>query len=720
MKHCIALLFLMPLVLHAAAFQKAAFTKIVNDVRMLPESQPSMPAKVGDLVPGQASVTTGHQSRAELKFADSTIARLGADSVFKVVPGTRTVALKQGVMLLQVPKKLGGARIQMAAITAVVTGTTLMVEHQPGGYVKIIVLEGEVDVFRADKPSVFRTLHAGDMLIMRPDGESIPEAVQVDLRRLKQTSKLTDEREFGHLGNERHLSDADAQQDHEKQRGHLAPTLLRLPGRGTVVEIDDGARDRGAVVGLRVPPPAASSDAANEQAASGSSTTGGTDVPATKNGRPPQLGGVAVIDNASSIVTDPSVTAAFNGTLATGQGKIYRPGKEGPLGRALFGVETLRLGDGDFGNVSAIDQRMEAAGEWSGFSFESLHVIGAPHLDAKGGPVNLLLASRSDITLNDVDPFNALNENTGSWDLLSSGLKNIMLAARDNITWSAGFSMFGTNQNIALYTQTGDITFTGAPLIELTAGALDVNAARDLNVWGTSAPLAGPPAQRAVVSTPTLKADTVKLSAERNVTIGRGALIQAQSGISVRAKGSITITDSAQLRYLSTRLPQELSLVAEQGNVNVGTQGGAGATLQGVVTAIESQSGNIGIYNSTITASYLQVHTLAPNGNLTIGGSTLSAASGMKLYAEGSNGTVQFVGNTTLDGPATIAGHTVQVDSGVTVNVKVPNSFNVYSDVEHFNTTGYGNFSRNGTPLNFVPSSSAGPHKDGFSAKPAF
>jgi len=66
-----------------------------------------------------------------------------------------------------------------------VTGTTIMIEYQPDGYVKMIVLEGEMDVFLNNEPSTFRTIEAGDMIIMKPNATFIPEPVQVDLDRLK-------------------------------------------------------------------------------------------------------------------------------------------------------------------------------------------------------------------------------------------------------------------------------------------------------------------------------------------------------------------------------------------------------------------------------------------------------------------------------------------------------------------------------------------------------
>jgi len=45
-------------------------------------------------------------------------------------------------MLLRVPKNAGGAKINTAAVTAAITGTTVMLEFHKNSYVKFIVLEG--------------------------------------------------------------------------------------------------------------------------------------------------------------------------------------------------------------------------------------------------------------------------------------------------------------------------------------------------------------------------------------------------------------------------------------------------------------------------------------------------------------------------------------------------------------------------------------------------
>lgn len=90
------------------------------------------------------AVITGENSRAELQFNDGTITRLGQLTSFTFTPGTRQMNLKQGTALFQVPKGMGGTKIQAGPVTAAITGTTLMLQVF-GDRVVLYVYEGSVD-----------------------------------------------------------------------------------------------------------------------------------------------------------------------------------------------------------------------------------------------------------------------------------------------------------------------------------------------------------------------------------------------------------------------------------------------------------------------------------------------------------------------------------------------------------------------------------------------
>jgi hypothetical protein len=77
---------------------------------------------VNDDVRHGTAVQTGVQSRSELTFKDQTITRLGEKTIFSVGEGARTIDLGSGQFLLSVPKKAGGAKVKIGAVTAAITG----------------------------------------------------------------------------------------------------------------------------------------------------------------------------------------------------------------------------------------------------------------------------------------------------------------------------------------------------------------------------------------------------------------------------------------------------------------------------------------------------------------------------------------------------------------------------------------------------------------------
>src|SRR3954468_19330707 len=87
-----------------AVMREARVTQVVKDVKILASQAEPRPATLTDTVRGDTAVRTGVESRAELTFGDTTIARLGANTVFSFNEGSRTVDLANGAILLRVPK----------------------------------------------------------------------------------------------------------------------------------------------------------------------------------------------------------------------------------------------------------------------------------------------------------------------------------------------------------------------------------------------------------------------------------------------------------------------------------------------------------------------------------------------------------------------------------------------------------------------------------------
>ena len=174
----------------AGPLTSAEVTKIINRVSVIDPAKGGHPAVLRDIIKDDLGLQTGAKSRSELLFQDNTLTRIGAETFFSFKTGTRDLTLEKGSMLLQVPKGLGGAKIHTAAVTAAVTGTTIIMEYAPGRYIKVLVLEGSLRLSRNGTFGHSLLLRPGKMVIMRPDAKEIPGPVDVDLARIVKTSTL--------------------------------------------------------------------------------------------------------------------------------------------------------------------------------------------------------------------------------------------------------------------------------------------------------------------------------------------------------------------------------------------------------------------------------------------------------------------------------------------------------------------------------------------------
>jgi hypothetical protein len=212
----------------------AEVTKIINRVTVIESAKNDRPAALRDVIKDDLGLQTGVRSRSELLFQDNTLTRLGAETFFSFKTGTRDLTLEKGSMLLQVPKGLGGAKIHTAAVTAAITGTTIMMEYSPGHYLKVLVLEGSLRLSRNGSFGNSVVLRPGKMVIMRPDAKTIPEPIDVDLAEIVKTSTLVNFPGSKTLPSMPLIQVAINDQAKEMTKGTLVPTNLVM-GHGTNV-----------------------------------------------------------------------------------------------------------------------------------------------------------------------------------------------------------------------------------------------------------------------------------------------------------------------------------------------------------------------------------------------------------------------------------------------------------------------------------------------------
>jgi hypothetical protein len=174
---------------NADSKKEARVTQIVRDVKLLPADASARAAVVNDRVADDTGVRTGGESRSELTFADLTITRLGANTIFSFNKAGRNAQVDSGSILLRVPKDSGGGRIRTSAVTVAVTGTTVIMESR-GGRNKLIVLEGGARLSLVKYPKQFQNLRAAQMVDVPPGATTVPLPVNVDLNDLMRKHPL--------------------------------------------------------------------------------------------------------------------------------------------------------------------------------------------------------------------------------------------------------------------------------------------------------------------------------------------------------------------------------------------------------------------------------------------------------------------------------------------------------------------------------------------------
>ncbi|MFN2621844.1 MAG: FecR domain-containing protein [Chthoniobacterales bacterium] len=281
----------------AGPLTSAEVTKVINRVAVVDPTKGQQPAKIRDVIKDDLGLQTGEKSRSELLFQDNTLTRIGAETFFSFKTGTRDMTLEKGSMLLQVPKGLGGATIHTAAVTAAITGTTIMMEYVPNRYIKVLVLEGSLRLSRNGRFGDSLLLRPGKMVIMRPDAKRIPEPVDVDIKHIVQTSTLVNFPDSAPLPSVGLIQEAIDSQARSMARNDLVPTNLVM-GHGTDVVL--ATNDQLARIAALTPTPVntnSSATAAAPTTMATSATTSPTNVVALLPAEPAP----AVVDPAGTI-----------------------------------------------------------------------------------------------------------------------------------------------------------------------------------------------------------------------------------------------------------------------------------------------------------------------------------------------------------------------------------------------------------------------------------
>jgi hypothetical protein len=715
----------------AAELKEATVTAIVKEVNLLPTGATARAAVLNENVRDGTAVRTGSDSRTELTFTDLTLTRLGANTIFSFNEGTRNLDLGGGAMLLRVPKGAGGAKISTAAVTAAITGTTVIIEYHPakevepppqttnskrtglhfalfnldkkkktpathGGYIKFITLEGVARVYLNNRLGESVLVPAGRMLILAPDATHMPDPVDVDLERLMKTSLLITE--FPPLASQQLIGTEIAKQKEKKANGKLVETNLVIYGRGTVVSLTD-------------PPPLDPID--QSIAAIGLASVAGVNefgpLKTITSSVPYKLQAGSVIKTAPTINTGGVID----------RGEIYRSVAKDGLPSNYF-----------FGSTSAFDTASNfnklITEPTASFKFSDLIVIGDPTIIVpKGGAKALAFVSQGQI---------APEAPGGS--LTFAGMDSVLFATTNgSINFSSPISFSGVN-DLTFYARGGpSILFVQSNMFNV--GALNLLSEGTTTIFNSSETLTKPNttpgdggklnaisasdilvegsnimATSGILPTPGSPAGaggSVSLTSSNGGVTLSGSSIQVSSddppgAVNRRASASggtiaiesdrpdnvaIQISSSSQLLSLLDAAapgPGGLITIKAAGTMSSMFVGGQiEADRGGVDIRHTGDLGTVTLDTATVHGDIIKVAALGQVGVLTIGGSVLNADTTLKLYAPSTTGQIRFVADCQIGAKVTniIAAGTVTIINSVTVTV-TGRPVDVFTNAAHY------------------------------------
>jgi hypothetical protein len=199
--------------------------------------------------------------------------------------------------------------------------------------------------------------------------------------------------------------------------------------------------------------------------------------------------------------------------------------------------------------------------------------------------------------------------------------------------------------------------------------------------------------ENATISVTAASIQAASLQAEINNS--QGGQIGGSASINVSASSPVAVTNDATVRIDGSNGAVSAAININGGNYNVG----------GTFLASIDGNGTVSLNNATIAADVVKVGVFGSNGTLRIGGAgiggSISANTLLHLYAPGSNGLIDFVGNTTLNSSsiaAVIAADTVTIENDVVVTIAGSTPANVYVNVPNYTSSG-GNGSTRGSSV---------------------
>ena len=167
---------------------------IRNRVQLVPRDQSGRRANVSDILRLGDRLRTARASRAELRFNDGSLARIGERATFRFTPNTRNFQLSNGTILLLIPPGRGRSTIQTPNAVTGIQGSALFVRYIPETDTTIVGAltnnpEGPMVLYNRDGTEQ-QALRANEIGVI--EGDQITELYQFDGTLFWQSSGLAE------------------------------------------------------------------------------------------------------------------------------------------------------------------------------------------------------------------------------------------------------------------------------------------------------------------------------------------------------------------------------------------------------------------------------------------------------------------------------------------------------------------------------------------------
>ena len=181
---------------------------IRNRVQLVPKDQQGRRANVSDVLSVGDALRTARASRAEIRFNDDSLARIGERATFRFTPNTRNFQLSDGTVLLLIPPGRGRSTIQTPNAVTGIQGSALFVRYIPETDTTIVGAltnnpNGPMVLFNRDGTEQ-QALRANEIGVIQ--GDQITELYEFDGTLFWQSSGLAEG--FNYLSNSSTGSDA--------------------------------------------------------------------------------------------------------------------------------------------------------------------------------------------------------------------------------------------------------------------------------------------------------------------------------------------------------------------------------------------------------------------------------------------------------------------------------------------------------------------------------